>query len=176
MADNIQTIISALLDYSGMAEAVLHQNQEEKNSALFAGIDSLVDQTLQIYELSSKESAIIQSIDASISLLMGTLKTSLPLTPETFHVEFPAIKSAVLNSNGEIIIMLASGNIVTKKFAELEGSQVMDLIREIVPKLSQGADAKKASATEEIMVLKKVSKQFQRVRAQPGQQARMETE
>jgi hypothetical protein len=72
--------------------------------------------------------------------------------------------------------MLATGNIVTKKFAELEGSQVMDLIREIVPKLSQGADAKKESATEEITVLKKVSKQFQRVRVQPGQLARMETE
>jgi hypothetical protein len=107
---------------------------------------------------------------------MGALKTSLPLRPETFHIEFPAIKSAVLNSNGEIIIMLATGNIVTKKFAELDGSQVMELIREIVPKLSQGADAKKESATEEITVLKKVSKQFQRVRAQPGQLARGETE
>jgi hypothetical protein len=157
-----------------MAEAVLNQTPEEKNSALFAGIDSLVDQTLQIYELSSKESAIIQSIDSSISLLMGALKTSLPLRPETFHIEFPAIKSAVLNSTGEIIIMLATGN--TKKFAELEGSQVMDLIREIVPKLSQGAEAKKESATEEITVLKKVSKQFQRMKAQPGQMARVENE
>ena len=159
-----------------MAEAVLNQTPEEKNSALFVGIDSLVDQTLQIYELSSKESAIIQSIDSSISLLMGALKTSLPLRPETFHIEFPAIKSAVLNSTGEIIIMLATGNIVTKKFAELEGSQVMDLIREIVPKLSQGAEVKKESATEEITVLKKVSKQFQRMKAQPGQLARLENE
>lgn len=152
-----------------MAETLLHQSQDEKNSSLFASIDSLVDQTLQIYELSSKESAIIQSIDASISLLLNTLKTSLPLSPETFHIECPAIKSAVLNSNGEIIIMQATGNIITKKFAELEGGQVMDLVSEIVPKLSQGAEARKASATEEITVLKKVSKQFQRVRAQPGQ-------
>jgi hypothetical protein len=159
-----------------MAEAAMHHSPDEKNAALFASIDNLVDQTLQIYELSSRESAIIQSIDASISLLLNTLKTSLPLSPEKFHSECPAIKSAVLNSNGEIIIMLATGNIITKKFAELEGSQVMELIKEIVPKLSQGADAKKVAATEEITVLKKVSKQFQRVRAQPGQQVRPEIE
>ena len=155
-----------------MAEEVVrqHQSPEEKNSELFASIDNLVDQTMQIYELSSKERTIVQSIDTSISLLLTTLKTSLPLSPATFHRESPAIKSAVLNSNGEIIIMLATGNIITKKFAELEGSQVMELIREIVPKLNQGADAKKAAASEDITLLKKVSKQFQRVRAQQQDQ------
>jgi hypothetical protein len=52
----------------------------------------------------------------------------------------------------------------------------MDLIREIVPKLSQGAEAKKESTTEEITLLKKVSKQFQRMKAQQGQMARVENE
>lgn len=153
-----------------MPEALLHESQDDKNSSFFAGIDNLVDQTLQIYELSSKESAIIQSIDASISLLLSTLKTSLSLSPETFHADCPAIKSAVLNSNGDIIIMQATGNITTKKFAELEGSQVMNLVKEIVPKLSQVAESKKVSATEEITTLKKVSKQFQRIRGQPPRQ------
>ncbi|MEM2140227.1 MAG: hypothetical protein QXJ74_01450 [Nitrososphaera sp.] len=142
-------------------------SQHEKKDELFEKIDSLVDQTLQIYELNSKEGAIIRSIDSSISMLLNTLRTSLPLSPEIFHSELPGIKSAVLNNSGEIIIMQASGNIVTKKFSELQTAQVMEIVREIVPKLSESADAMKASATEEIALLKKVAKQFQRVKTPP---------
>lgn len=142
----------------------------DKNAALFTGIDHLVDQALQIYELTAKEGAIIKSIDSSVSMLLGTIKTSLPLSPETFDGYCPGSKSAILNSNGEIIIMQSTGNIVTKKFAELEPAQVIEIVREIVPKLSQGAESLKAAATEEIATLKRMAKQLQRVRVQPRQQ------
>ena len=142
-------------------------SQHSKTDDLFGQIDNLVDQTLQIYELNSKESTIIRSIDSSISMLLNTLKTSMPLSPEIFHSELPGIKSAVLNNSGEIIIMQGSGNIVTKKFSELQTGQVMEIVKEIVPKLSTSADAMKASATEEIALLRKVAKQFQRVKGQP---------
>lgn len=162
----IQTKITQVYALFCMEEARV-VSRHEKNDELFEKIDSLVDQTLQIYELNSKESTIIRSIDSSISMLLNTLRTSLPLSPEIFHGELPGIKSAVLNNSGEIIIMQGSGNIVTKKFSELQTSQVMEIVREIVPKLSQGADAMKASATEEIALLRKVAKQFQRVKGQP---------
>lgn len=142
-------------------------SQHAKSDDLFEKIDNLVDQTLQIYELNSKEGVIIRSIDSSISMLLNTLRTSLPLSPEISHTELPGIKSAVLNNSGEIIIMQGSGNIVTKKFSELQTAQVMEIVKEIVPKLSASADAMKASATEEIALLKKVAKQFQRVKTQP---------
>lgn len=130
----------------------------DKNAALFTGIDHLVDQALQIYELTAKEGAIIKSIDSSVSMLIGTIKTSLPLSPETFDGYCPGSKSAILNSNGEIIIMQSTGNIVTKKFAELEPAQVIEIVREIVPKLSQGAESLKVAATEEIATLKRMAK------------------
>src|SRR6185503_17263970 len=85
---------------------------KEKTSSLLADIDSIIDQTLQIYELTSKEGEIIQSIGSSISILLNTLKISLSLPQTIFQNDFPAIKSAVLNGNAEIIIMHASGNIV----------------------------------------------------------------
>lgn len=141
---------------------------KEKTAALMADIDSIIDQTLQIYELTSKEGEIIASIGSSISILLNTLKTSLSLPHNIFQNDFPAIKSAVLNANAEIILMQANGNIMTKKFAELDSTQVVNVIREIIPKLNQSAEAKKADVTEKIATLKKVAKQFQRVKAMPG--------
>ena len=140
---------------------------KEKAASLLADIDSIVDQTLQIYELTSKEGDIIESIGSSMSILLTTLKISMSLPSTIFQNDFPAIKSAVLNANAEIIIMQANGNIVTKKFSELQTAQVMEIVKEVVPKLSASADAMKASATEEIALLKKVAKQFQRVKTQP---------
>jgi hypothetical protein len=142
---------------------------KEKTGPLLATIDSLIDQTLQIFELTSKESDIIDSIGSSISILLTTLKLSLTLPPNIFQNDFPAIKSAVLNSNAEIIIMQANGNIITKKFNELDSSQVVNVIKEIVPKLSQSAEAKKVEVTEKITMLRKVAKQFQRVNTLPNQ-------
>jgi hypothetical protein len=147
-----------------------NNSSTDKNAALFTGIDQLVDQALQIYELTAKESATIKSIDSSISMLLGTIRTSLPLSPETFDSYCPGSKSAILNSNGEIIIMQSTGNIVTKKFAELEPGQVIEIVREIVPKLSQGAEALRVAATEEITLLKRMARQLQRVRVQSQQQ------
>ncbi|MEW6605579.1 MAG: hypothetical protein AB1351_12960 [Thermoproteota archaeon] len=141
---------------------------KEKTAALMADIDSIIDQTLQIYELTSKEGEIIASIGSSISILLNTLKTSLSLPHNIFQNDFPAIKSAVLNANAEIILMQANGNIMTKKFAELDSTQVVNVIKEIIPKLNQSAEAKKQDVTEKIATLKKVAKQFQRVKAMPG--------
>jgi len=150
-------------------EEVLSEGADfkEKTTSLLAEIDSVIDQTLQIYELTSKEGEIIASIGSSISILLTTLKLSLSLPQNIFQNDFPAIKSAVLNGNAEIIIMQASGNIVTKKFSELDSSQVVNVIKEIIPKLGQSAEAKKVDITEKIVLLKKVAKQFQRVKDLP---------
>lgn len=150
-------------------EEVLSEGADfkEKSTSLLADIDSVIDQTLQIYELTSKEGEIIASIGSSISILLTTLKLSLSLPQSIFQNDFPAIKSAVLNGNAEIIIMQASGNIVTKKFSELDSSQVVNVIKEIIPKLGQSAEAKKSDITEKIVLLKKVAKQFQRVKDLP---------
>jgi hypothetical protein len=142
---------------------------KEKTGPLLATIDSLIDQTLQIFELTSKESDIIESIGSSISILLTMLKLSLSLPQNIFQNDFPAIKTAVLNSNAEIIIMQANGNIITKKFSELDSSQVVNVIKEIVPKLAQSAEAKKIEVTEKITMLRKVAKQFQRVNSLPSQ-------
>jgi hypothetical protein len=142
---------------------------KEKSASLLVNIDSVIDQTLQIYELTSKEGEIITSIGSSISVLLTTLKLSLSLPQNIFQNDFPAIKSAVLNGNAEIIIMQANGNIVTKKFGELDSSQVVNVIKEIIPKLSQSAEAKKADVTEKLVLLKKVAKQFQRIKDLPDQ-------
>jgi hypothetical protein len=143
-------------------------NLEEKSASLLANIDSLVDQTLQIYELTSKEDEIIESIGSSISILLTTLKVSLSLSQSIFQNDFPAIKSAILNNNAEIIIMQANGNIVTKKFSELDSSQVMNIMSEIVPKLGESAESKKVEVTEKLGVMKKIAKQFQRVKVEIG--------
>ncbi|HEX2014589.1 MAG TPA: hypothetical protein VLA68_05110 [Nitrososphaera sp.] len=139
---------------------------EGKSSDLLADIDNVVDKTLQIYELTSKEGEIIASIGSSVSMLLNTLKVSLSLSPAVFHNDFAGIKSAILNNNAEVIILQSTGNIVTKKFAELNSGQVMRVLEEIIPKLDQSADEKKNEATEKIGMLKKVAKQMQRAKVQ----------
>jgi hypothetical protein len=141
-------------------------NREDKSASLVAEIDSLIDQALQIYELTSKEAEIIESIGSSVSILLTTLKASLSLSQSIFQNDFPAIKSAILNNNAEIIIMQANGNIVTKKFSELDSGQVMNIMSEIVPKLGESAQAKKVEVTEKIDILRKIAKQFQRVKVE----------
>jgi hypothetical protein len=140
--------------------------EHQKGRDLLGDIDNVVDKTLQIYELTSKETEIIASIGTSISMLLNTLKVSLSLSPSVFHTDFAGIKSAILNNNAEVIILQATGNIITKKFADLNSGQVMRVLEEIIPKLDQSADEKKTEATEKIGTLKKVAKQMQRVKVQ----------
>jgi hypothetical protein len=149
-------------------EAIEDGDFKGKNATLLADIDSAIDQTLQIFELTSKEGEIISSIGSSVSILLTTLKLSVSLSQNIFQNDFPAIKSAVLNANAEIIIMQANGNIVTKKFSDLDSSQAVSVIKEIIPKINQAAEAKKVDVTEKIALMRKVSKQFQRVKSMPG--------
>ncbi|MGH9992692.1 MAG: hypothetical protein ACREAZ_08620 [Nitrososphaera sp.] len=141
-------------------------SEEERSNNILAEIDNVVDKTLQIYELTSKEGEIIGSIGSSVSMLLNTLKVSLSLSPAVFHNDFAGIKSAILNNNAEVIILQSTGNIITKKFAELNSGQVMRVLEEIIPKLDQSADEKKTEATEKIGMLKKVAKQMNRAKVQ----------
>lgn len=141
------------------------QNEGRSNNIL-AEIDNVIDKTLQIYELTSKESEIISSIGSSVSMLLNTLKVSLTLSPSVFHNDFAGIKSAILNNNAEVIILQSTGNIITKKFNELNSAQVMRVLEEVIPKLDQSADEKKTEATEKIGMLKKVAKQMSRAKVQ----------
>jgi len=141
-------------------------HDEVKSNKILADIDNVVDKTLQIYELTSKEGEIIGSIGSSVSMLLNTLHVSLSLSPAVFHNDFAGIKSAILNNNAEVIILQSTGNIITKKFAELNSGQVMRLLEEIIPKLDQSADEKKTEATEKIGMLKKVAKQMNRAKVQ----------
>jgi len=155
-------------DNAQRGEVIVEGDLKTKSAAILADIDSVIDQTLQIFELNSKEGEIIESIGSSISILLTTLKLSLSLSQNIFQNDFPAVKSAVLNGNAEIILMLANGNIITKKFGELDSTQVVNVIKEAIPKLSQSAEARKVDLTEKIVLLKKVAKQFQRVKAMNG--------
>lgn len=139
------------------------ESEIQNVGSLLSDIDSLVEQTLQIHELTSKESQIIESIGSSISILLNELKTSLQLPFSIFDKEYPAIKSAILNNNGDIIIMQGNGNIITKKFTELDGTQIIHVMKAIVPKLDENAYAVKVEITDKIGVLTKVAKQLQRV-------------
>jgi hypothetical protein len=151
-------------------------SESEKSGSLLSDIDNVVDKALQIYELTSKEGEIITSIGTSVSMLLSTLRVSLSLSPSVFQNDFAGIKSAILNNNAEVIILQSTGNIITKKFAELNSGQVMRVLEEIIPKLDKSADEKKAEATEKIGTLKKVSKQMQRVKVQMKPKASSEND
>ena len=141
---------------------------EQKSQSLLSDIDSLIDHTVQIYELTSKESEIISAIGSSVAILLSALKSSLPLSQKIFQDSLPGIKSAIINNKAEIIIMQGTGNIITKKFSELDSKQVFEIMAEIVPKLNQNAEATKIQATERMGMLKKIAKQFQRVKGVIG--------
>ena len=141
---------------------------EEKSQLLLADIDSLIDHTVQIYELTSKETEVIVSIGSSIAILLSALKSSLPLSQKIFQESLPGIKSAIINDKAEIIFMQGNGNIVTKKFGDLDSKQVVEVIAEIVPKLNQSAESAKIQITERMGMLKKMAKQFQRAKGVMG--------
>ena len=137
---------------------------EEQSRSLLQKIDVLVDQAVQIYELTSREGEIIASIGSSISILLNTLKLSVPLSQQIFQNEFPGVRSTILNNKAEIIIMQSNGNIITKEFSDLDSKQVVDIMSEIVPKLTQDAEDTKADVVEKMGTLKKMAKQLHRVR------------
>jgi gas vesicle protein len=141
---------------------------EENSQTLLADIDSLIDHTVQIYELTAKEGDVIAAIGSSVAVLLSALKSSLSLSQKIFQDNLPGIKTAIINNKAEIIIMQANGNIITKKFSDLDSKQVIEIMTEIIPKLNRNADATKVQITERMGMLKKMAKQFQRVKGVIG--------
>jgi len=142
----------------------LQQNSDEN---LLSQIDSLVDQTMQIYELTSKEAEVIEQVSSSINILLNTLKVSLQLPHSIFQKDYPSIKSAILNNSGDIIILQGDGNINTKKFRQLNSYQLSQVMKAVIPKLGDNASMMKNEITDRMATLAKVAKQLKRVQVQP---------
>src|SRR5207249_6531839 len=93
-------------DNAQRGEVIVEGDLKAKSAAILADIDSVIDQTLQIFELNSKEGEIIESIGSSISILLTTLKLSLSLSQNIFQNDRSEEHTSELQSRFDLVCRL----------------------------------------------------------------------
>ncbi len=133
------------------------QNPEMLNS-----LESLVDETLKIYEFINEEENTVGEVCDTIGMMLTALKTSVAISPALVGPT-NSVKRAVLGQDGQIMIAYLDGEVQYKKLAELRSSTLMDILNDIFPKLRDAAVAYKKVLEERLSVYRTASKKMKKM-------------
>ena len=142
------------------------QNAPQSDSAVtgantLAQINTLIEESMQIYELEDQKTNIIDDLHRSLQVITEFLSFSVNIHPGIFNL--PADSTVTLLPNLDIIIKLSTSKTETKHFADYPPEIITQIIEYVTPQILQLIQTQKSYLTEKITFLRTATKQLNTV-------------
>ena len=133
-----------------------------QNSEMLKSLESLVDETLQIYEFNTEEETTVGEVCETVAMMLTQMKASITISPALLGPN-NTIKRAVLGQDGHIMVAYRDDEIEYKKLTDCRSSALMDILNDIFPKLKDAATEYKKSLEERLSVYRTANKQMKKI-------------
>jgi hypothetical protein len=128
------------------------------NAATLAQLNTLIEESLQIYELEDQKTNIIEDLHNSLKIITEFLNFSVNVHPGIFNL--PSDSNIVLLPNLDLVIKLSNGKTDTKKFTDYPPETITRIIEYVTPQLIALIQTQKTYLTENISFLRTATKQL----------------
>jgi len=128
------------------------------NAKTLAQLNTLMEESLQIYELEDQKTNIIDDLHNALQVITQFLGFSTNIHPEIFNL--PSDATVTLLPNLKIIIKLTNGKTETKQFTDYAPETITKIVEHVTPQLLELIKAQKSYLTEKITFLRTATKQL----------------
>ena len=128
------------------------------NAKTLAQLNTLMEESLQIYELEDQKTNIIDDLHNALQVITQFLGFSTNIHPEIFNL--PSDANVTLLPNLKIIIKLTNGKTETKQFTDYAPETITKIVEHVTPQLLELIKAQKSYLTEKITFLRTATKQL----------------
>jgi len=139
-------------------ESQVSVDPNETNAKTLAQLNTLMEESLQIYELEDQKTNVIDDLHNALQVISQFLGFSTNVHPEIFNL--PPDATVTLLPNLELIIKLTNGKTETKKFTDYAPETITKIVEYVTPQLLKLIQAQKSYLTEKITFLRTATKQL----------------
>jgi len=139
-----------------VAEGTVDRN--EVNAKTLAQLNTLMEESLQIYELEDQKTNVIDDLHNALQVITQFLGFSTNVHPEIFNL--PSDATITLLPNLKLITKLSNGKTETKQFTDYAPETITKIIEYVTPQLLELIQTQKSYLTEKITFLRTATKQL----------------
>ena len=140
-------------------------NMEEQSKQTMKRLESLISESLQLYELDNQKANTTDELVNSLRVITEYLGFSVNVLPNIF--ELPADSNVIILPNLDIVVRKSSGKTEKRRLDQLEPEKITPLLEYIVPLFLSMIQKEKTSMTEKIAFLRDATtklKQMQNIK------------
>jgi len=130
----------------------------EVNAKTLAQLNTLMEESLQIYELEDQKTNVIDDLHNALQVITQFLGFSTNIHPEIFNL--PPDATITLLPNLKLIIKLSNGKTETKQFTDYAPETITKIVEYVTPQLLELIKTQKSYLTENITFLRTATKQL----------------
>ena len=130
----------------------------EINAKTLAQLNTLMEESLQIYELEDQKINVIDDLHNALQVITQFLGFSTNVHPEIFNL--PPDSTITLLPNLKLVIKLSNGKTETKQFTDYAPETITKIIEYVTPQLLELIQTQKLYLTEKITFLRTATKQL----------------
>ncbi len=139
-------------------EAPVPVDRNEINAKTLAQLNTLMEESLQIYELEDQKTNVIDDLHNALQVITQFLGFSTNVHPEIFNL--PHDSTITLLPNLKLVIKLSNGKTETKQFTDYAPETITKIIEYVTPQLLELIQTQKLYLTEKITFLRTATKQL----------------
>jgi len=143
-------------------ESEIKVSNKVQNSDILKSLESLVDETLQIYEFNSEEENVIGEMCETIALMLTQFRTSVTIAPSLLGSN-NNVKRAVLGQDGRVMITYRDDEVEHKQLTDFRASLLMDIFNDIFPKLKDAAADYRKTIEGRLSIYRTANKKMKKI-------------
>jgi hypothetical protein len=128
------------------------------NKKTLSQLKILMEESLQIYELEDQKVTVIADLHNALKVITSFLGFSTLVHPGIFNL--PSNSTVTMLPDLKLLIILANGKTVTKKFTDYTPEIITQIVEYIIPQLLKLIKSQKTYLTEKIIFLRTTTKQL----------------
>jgi hypothetical protein len=133
-------------------------NTSEINANTLAQLNTLMDESLQIYELEDQKTNVIDDLHNALQVITQFLGFSTSVHPGIFNL--PSDSVITLLPNLKLVIKLVNGKTEIKQFTDYPPEIITQIVEYVIPQLLKLIQSQKLYLTEKITFLRTATKQL----------------
>jgi hypothetical protein len=130
----------------------------EVNAKTLAQLNTLMEESLQIYELEDQKTNVIDDLHNALQVITQFLGFSTNVHPEIFNL--PPDATITLLPNLKLVIKLSNGKTDVKQFTDYAPETITKIVEYVTPQLLELIKVQKSYLTEKITFLRTATKQL----------------
>ena len=133
-----------------------------QSSDMLKSLESLVDDTLQVYEFNGEQEIAVSEICDTITMMLAQMKATVSISPGLVGPN-NTVKRVTLGHNGRVVLTHRDDEVEYMRLKDFRPSLLVDILNDLFPKLKDVAVEYRKNLEERLSLYRAANKKLKQM-------------